>query len=112
MALTGLFVVNTNAQANVQPIPPSKKNDTPLKIKSKPSPSTRGCQPGSGLMRLRVTFDKSAKITNVEQISASGCDDFDDSAIRAAKSIKFVPETKEGVPITVTKTVEYAYHSY
>lgn len=63
-------------------------------------------------MSIRVTFDKSGVVTDVATINASGCGPFDRSAIVAAKKIEFEPAEKDGVPITVTKVVEYKYSIY
>ena len=50
-----VFAANSNAQTN-------KPQDKPLKIKSKPQVMVRDCRQDSGLTRLKVTFDKSAKV--------------------------------------------------
>jgi protein TonB len=84
--------------------------DQNIKIKKKPHPSvSRSCLQTSGVTRVRVTFDKSAKVTDVELIISSGCNGFDDNALRAAKKIKFTPAMKNGEAVTVTKLVEYAF---
>ena len=56
---------------------------------------------------LRVTFDAAAKITNIEVKTASGCKEFDEESIDAARRIKFEPAVQNGKPISVTKTVIY-----
>jgi TonB family protein len=83
-----------------------------LKIKSKPASSSQGCSQESGRVRLRVTFDKSAKVTDVEIVKPSGCDIFDESSVKAAKKIKFEPQLNDGEAVTVSKLVEYNYHRY
>ena len=94
------FSVNLDAQTNTQ--------DKSLEITSKPHPSARGCQ-GSGVARVRATFDKSGKITQAELVLASSCAIFNQNSIEAARKIKFKPAMKDGEPITVTKLIEYAY---
>ncbi len=90
-----------------------QKNDQPLKIKNKPQATfERNCSQSSGVVSVRVTFDKSAKITDAEIISSSGCDSFDRNAIKAAKRIKFNPAIKNGEPVTVSKLVEYTFRKY
>jgi len=87
--------------------------DQNIKIKKKPRVGTaRFCSQSSGVVRLRVTFDKSAQVTNVETVSSSGCDRFDRNAVSAAKKIKFEPAIKNGEPITVTRLVEYIFTIY
>lgn len=113
LTFTVVFCESVDAQSNTQTAKPEiQKTDTPLKVTKKPHPSARGCQPGNGRMQIKVTFDKSAVVTDVLPISASGCDPFDRSAIIAAKKIKFESARKDGVAVTVVKTVEYAYGIY
>ena len=91
----------------------SQKDDAPLKITSKPQANARGCKPGSsGVTSVRVTFDKSGKVTEATTIAASGCGPFDREALRAARNIKFEPARKKGGPVTTVKTVEYAFRIY
>lgn len=86
--------------------------DSPLVVKRKPHPNTGFCDQSDGLTRLRVTFDKSGKITDAEVVASSGCDSFDQQAIKAAKKIKFQPAIKGGEPITITKLVEYTFRRF
>lgn len=87
--------------------------DQNITIKKKPRVETaRFCSQISGVVRLKVTFDKSEKVTNVEVVSPSGCKDFDKGAVRAAKKIKFKPALKNGEPVTVVKSVEYVFTLY
>jgi len=111
-----LLTVNSNGQttdsSNSSENQTKKpESDKPLKIKRKPQARfTQGaCSESSGLVSLRVTFDKSAKITDVEMISSSGCDKFDKDAVTAAKGIKFNPAVKNGEPVTVVKIVQYTF---
>ena len=114
------FAGNSNAQTNNSSNSSERKTkknekqekDKPLKIKRKSPPEFGNCSQGAGLARLRVVFDKSAKVTNVEIAISSGCDSFDNNAIKAAKRIKFEPAIKNGEPITVTKLVEYTFRKF
>lgn len=107
-----LFAGSAASQANTKKTDKQKK-DQPIKLKSKPSASTGGkCSTSSGTTTLRVTFDKSAKVTRVDVISSSNCQYFDRSALQAARRIEFEPAIKNGEPITVTKTVVYTFTSY
>ena len=115
---TVLFAGAVKAQDNVE----SNNNETKIekqeydqniKITKKPRVSTaRFCTQASGIVRLRVTFDKSEKVTDVEIISPSGCKNFDNNAVRAAKKIKFTPAIKDGEPVTVTKLIQYTFTLY
>ena len=108
------FVFAANAQTDNNSNKDEQKiekqeNDRPLKIKRKPYPAVGNCGQFSGRTTLRVTFDKSAKVTDVEIVASSGCDGFDKNSVKAAKGIQFEPQIKDGEPITVTKRVEYAF---
>jgi TonB family protein len=107
--LTMFLFGTVNAQDSTSK---EKPKDRPLEIKSKPPTQIPDCKQSSGIVRLKVTFDKSEKITNVEIASSSGCDDFDKSAIRVAKRIKFKVAIKDGEPVTVTKLIEYSFKIY
>ena len=87
----------------------SQTEDQPLKITKKPRAYGRDCGHSHLIVRLNVTFDKSATISSVEILDSSGCKSFDKNAIKAARKIEFIPATKNGEPITVTRVVEYEY---
>lgn len=91
----------------------AQTGDKKLKIIKKPGVKfSRQCRQSSGTTRVRVTFDKSAKITNVEIVISSGCTSFDNNALDSARRITFEPQVKDGEPVTVTKLVEYNFNSY
>ena len=108
------FICVVNAQANSKSSTNAKanKSDRPLQVKSKPKPDSQGCLQDAATMRVSVTFDKSAKVTEVKVILPSGCQIFDDNSVKAAMRIKFKPQIKDGEPITVIKQVEYSYYRY
>lgn len=83
-----------------------------IRIKNRKFPKGINCASGSGSIELSVTFDKSGEITNIEKKSTSGCFEFDESAVNAAKSIEFEPAKSNGIPITVTKKVVYNFRTY
>jgi len=100
--------VNKNETKNEE-----RENDRKIEIKEKPRADSGGiCSQSSGVVRLRVTFDKSKKVTDVEVVSSSRCNSFDRNAVRAAKKIKFNPEIRNGEPVTITKLIEYTYTVY
>lgn len=61
------------------------------------------------MTKLRATFDKSAKVTDVVVTQSSGCEAFDKNAIRAARGIKFKPATKNGEAVSISKPLEYQF---
>jgi TonB family protein len=91
----------------------AQTGDKKLKIIKKPGVKfSRECRQSSGATLVRVTFDKSAKITGTEIIKTSGCTSFDNNALDAARRIIFEPQTKDGEPVTVTKLVQYNFNTY
>lgn len=107
--------LNTVAKSLVVKAKEFKGTYTGLKMKKKPQPSASGCnykKNNIGRVSLRVTFDKSAKVTNVEVLSLSGCKSFNKSSIKAAKRIKFKPFMINGTPVTVKRIIMYSYSIY
>jgi len=112
-----LFVGAANAQTDGNSNKDEKKTekqekDRPLKIIRKPFAAIGKCEQSSGRITVRVTFDKSAKVTDVETVKSSSCSSFDKNAVNAAKGIKFNPAVKDGEPVTVKKLVEYNFEKY
>lgn len=111
IVVSGGQTTNSSSQDGKQ----DSKNQQPdqqVKIKSKPRVEIGNCEQAVGMVRLKVTFDQSAEITNVETVKSSDCDSFDRAAIKAAKEIKFKPAVKDGQPITITLNIEYKFSSY
>jgi TonB family protein len=99
-----------NAQDNSQT---EKPKDRPLKILKRDFPRDMSdCPKSTGTVLVKVTFDKSEIISNVELVSSSGCNSFDNKAIASSKKIKFKPAIKDGEARTVTKLIEYQYNRY
>lgn len=63
--------------------------------------------PEKSVARVKVTFHKSGKVTDVELVLSAGCKRFDEQALKAARRIKFEPAKKNGKKVTTTKVVEY-----
>lgn len=100
-----------SAQTNI--VDNSKQtNDKKLKIIKKPTAKTGRCSQSSGLAVGIVTFDKSGTISGVEIFKSSGCDNFDNNALKAARAIKFEPQIENGQAVTIKKQVEYTYQRY
>ena len=90
----------------------SAQTDRPVKIIKKPNVRLATCGQIYGQTTLRVTFDKSGKITETTVAESSGCSDFDDNSIDAARRIEFEPAIKDGEPASVIKTVLYRFGIY
>ncbi|MGC2237123.1 MAG: TonB family protein [Pyrinomonadaceae bacterium] len=61
-----------------------------------------------GIVRLRVTFLASGEIGEIVVINGLP-NGLTEQAVEAARKIKFEPPKKNGVPYSVTKTVEYRF---
>jgi len=64
-----------------------------------------------GKVVLRVTFSANGSIGQISVISGLG-NGLTEQAIAAARSIRFEPAKKAGVPVSVTKPVEYSFTIY
>lgn len=89
-------------------------NVKPLSITQKPLPryTERARAAGvSGKIRIAVLFgaDGHVRHTLILQGLGSG---LDEAAIDAAQRIQFVPQTVDGKPVSVVKTVEYSFSVY
>ncbi len=115
-ALLFLFAGVSHAQTDnsVNSSQKSNQEEKPLKIKNKPQVQYKSedCDVSKSFVNLKVTFDKSGKITKAEIAKSSGCEKFDRQALSAARKIKFTPARKNGEPITVTKTVQYTFEIF
>ncbi|GEM_PF-5022652 len=112
LAVGGLILIFVVAAAAQEITVSKKKSDKPVKILKKPVVKFANCNQASGITKLRVTFDKSAQITNAVVSQSSGCEEFDNNALKAARGIKFEPAFKDGEPVTVTKPVEYSFRIF
>jgi TonB family protein len=65
----------------------------------------------SGTVRLRVTFTASGQIGSVSAVGSLPYG-LTEQAIAAAKSIRFEPAKKDGVPITKIKQIDYSFTLY
>ncbi len=115
LIFTMAFVVVSNGQTNDNSNAPKKQpdgqqsKDKPMKIIRKTFPQAGNCSEYSGVVTVRVTFDKSATVTKAEVVKSSDCVGFDKNALEAARGIKFTPATKDGEPITTTKLMQYSF---
>lgn len=95
--------------------PTAKKGPTkPLTILSKPRANyTEEARKNQvqGVVRLRVTFLANGTIGSITTISGLPYG-LTEQAIAAARQIKFEPAMKNGVPQTVTRTIEYVFNLY
>lgn len=86
----------------------------PLKILFKPRPNYTNLARenlSEGSVLLRVTFLASGEIGAISVVSALP-HGLTEQAVAAAKQIKFEPEMRDGVPVTVVKTVQFSFSIY
>lgn len=95
----------------VKPPPPVVE---PFKILSKPRANytdTARQNQVTGVVRVRVTFLPSGSIGSVTPLNSLPYG-LTDQAIAAAKQIRFEPQKSNGVPVPVTKVIEYSFSIY
>lgn len=88
-----------------------KRNQTPLKILSKPrvAYTDKAREAGvSGKIRLLVEFAESGAVSRVLVLNTLGFG-LDEETVRAAEEIKFEPEMQNGKPVSVVKIIEYSF---
>ena len=107
----------TGTRTSKPPAPPPPRPagvTTDIKIISKPvakyTDAARQNQ-FSGTVRLRVTFTASGQIGSVSAVGSLPYG-LTEQAIAAAKSIRFEPAKKDGVPITKIKQIDYSFTLY
>jgi hypothetical protein len=104
-----------NVDAKKEALPKTSSQslyDVPLKILYKSQASRRDGQDCStGVVRLRVQFLENGKIGQIYPISTMPYGKTE-SAIEAAKLIKFQPAMKDGKPVAVNKVIEYSFTIY
>lgn len=91
--------------------PPVEPLDTPFEIINSPKPiMTKEARENNvqGIVILRVKFLADGKIGSIDVVSGLPYG-LTEQAISAAKQIKFIPATKKGIPITVTKVFQYSF---
>ncbi|MBK7704255.1 MAG: TonB family protein [Acidobacteria bacterium] len=84
---------------------------TPVKIISKPRPAyTDNARWNniSGTIRVIALFDVSGRVAQAFVVKSLGYG-LDEQALRAARSIRFEPAKRNGVPYSVVKMVEYSF---
>ncbi len=110
-------LIQTSVDLSIQtPAVPSAPdpNNTPLKILSKKSPDyTDNARRNSieGTIRMAVFFSESGRVTYTLILKGLG-GGLNESAVNAARQIKFEPAKKDGKPISQIKIIEYSFDIY
>lgn len=90
---------------------PSK---TPLKISFKP-PATYTDRARSanvsGIVRILVGFSADGTIKHLRVVKSLGYG-LDEQSIKAARQMRFVPPTKDGIPVSAVRMLEYSFTIY
>ena len=85
---------------------------TPLAITFKPDAQYKlMSQEPYRYVRVSVTFGADGKVQRVDQLQSLLPDEVLKAAESAARQIQFVPETVNGVPVTVTREVEIRFET-
>lgn len=99
-------VIDTTAAAD--------PNRTPMKIVAKPRASytDRARRNGlSGTITMAVVFAADRQVKQILILSGLGYG-LNEEAMKAAKNIVFEPETENGKPVTVVRTIQYSFKVY
>jgi TonB family protein len=89
-----------------------KEVDKKASVKKKPEPGytqdarTHGVE---GTVVLRCVFTSTGQVTNIHVVSGLP-DGLTESAIDAAKKIKFTPAMKDGHPVSMWMELQYNFH--
>jgi TonB family protein len=111
------FTVEEESKENLpdKPTPtPPPPGVTPIQllVKKRAQYTQQARQKGTtGRIVLRVTFAASGSIEKISVIEGLP-NGLTEQAVRAARMIRFLPEQKDGVPVTVTRAVEYSFMIY
>ncbi len=101
---------NSNSNSNQDLKKEAKPlNDRPLKIKSVLRPDVVGYCSGKGTVLVRITFHSSGKVTAVDRTKSSQCKYFNEEVEKISRKIKFEPAIKDGVAVTISKTLQFNY---
>ncbi|MGI9056808.1 MAG: TonB family protein [Pyrinomonadaceae bacterium] len=103
-----------NEPINFESAETESTDSTALRITYKPKPSyTKEARRAnvSGRVKVLAVFSASGKVEHVLVIQTLGYG-LDEQAVRAVKRIKFEPQTKDGKPVTVVKTVVFGFIVY
>lgn len=93
---------------------PSATGMTPLRIVQKPKPSYTDAARRmgvSGTVKMAVIFGADGNVRYALLLNRLGFG-LDEMAVQAARSIRFVPQMKDGRPVSVVRTVEYSFLVY
>lgn len=111
---SGVGVGSGKGSGNGENSNSSKANSVktePLKILTQPQPGyTKEASENliEGTVRVRVTFSASGAVTDVSPVTSLPFG-LTEKAVEAAYNLKFVPAKRDGIPINVTKLVEYRF---
>ena len=111
------FLVETENEESSQRKPDGPKPDDSdsLYITYKPTPTyTEEARRNgtNGTVRIRVTFESDGSIGKLSIVGKGLPDGLNEQAIRSARLIRFFPEEKDNIPLTVSRLVEYSFSIY
>ncbi|MDM7922673.1 MAG: energy transducer TonB [Pyrinomonadaceae bacterium] len=105
-----LFAIQAAGQSGSQSTETPPQNSD-VKILSKPNarhPDEMAC--AQGTVRLKVAFLATGEIGKI--VPVTGLSFLTESAIEAAKKIKFIPKRVNGKNVSIVKSVEYKFGIY
>ena len=108
------FFVNYFSKEDTTASESDNQQNAPLKILSKQLPSyTDSARRNNveGTVTLMVAFENTGKINHILVVRGLGSG-LDEQAVKAARQLKFAPQMKDGVPVTVVKNVQFSFTIY
>lgn len=72
-------------------------------------PTGRDCGDSEVKVLLRVVLHSSGKVTDIEILESSSCENFQNAAIKAARELKFIPARKNGLPVSQYQKLGFNY---
>jgi TonB family protein len=116
-----VLIVGVQAQDPSKPVSDKTENlykgsevTAKARVKKKPDPKyTRDARKHAveGTVILRCIFSSTGEVKNIHVISGLP-DGLTESAVEAAKKIKFIPAMKDGHPVSMWIELQYNFHLY
>ena len=96
------------------PLPEPKREaltrGRPLSAPKPDYPADAKAKKQEGVVKVRVTLDEQANVTDVEVVSSSGVTALDDASVRAARRRKYQTDKRGDTPVATSLTVIYRWN--
>lgn len=72
-------------------------------------PTGRDCGDSEVKVLLRVVLHSSGKVTDIEVLESSSCENFQNAVIKAVRELKFIPAKKNGLSVSQYQKLGFNY---